>query len=158
MSFDPLKLEYQLCFRLYAASRNMTRIYQPILDRHGITYPQYIVLLILFEHESIDFKELSQMVDLKTGTLTPIIQKLEEYGFITKEKNPKDGRRINVDLTSKGKELKQELAHVPIDLASKIGLEKERYFTLTTELDNLLNKLYAAQQEGISVDEKVNRM
>ena len=146
MAFDPLKLEVQLCFRLYAASRNMTRIYQPILARHGITYPQYIVLLILFEHETIDFKELSQMIDLKTGTLTPIIQKLQELGFLDKEKNPLDGRRINVNLTAKGKALKGELSHIPFDLAERIGLEEENYMRLTSELDHLLDKLTNAQE------------
>jgi len=139
-NLDPLKLEHQLCFRLYSASRKMTRIYQPILDKHGLTYPQYILLMIMWEHESMDFKELSKCIDLKTATLTPIVQKLVSLGYATKEKNPEDGRRINVGLTGAGKKLKEEMKHVPMDLANGVGLEHERYLALITELDYLMDK------------------
>ncbi len=140
-AFDPLRLEHQLCFRLYSASRNITRVYQPILEKHQLTYPQYIVMMILFEKHSIDFKDLSKIIDLKTPTLTPIVKKLETYGYLIKEKNPEDARKINVILTDKGRLLKEELYHVPIDLAQRIGLEKEHYQTLVSELDILLGKL-----------------
>ena len=139
-NFDPLKLEHQLCFRLYSASRKMTRAYQPILDKHGLTYPQYILLMIMWEHESIDFKELSKLIDLKTATLTPIVQKLVALGYATKEKNPEDGRRINVGLTDAGKNLKEEVKHVPMDVANCVDLEHERYLALITELDYLMDK------------------
>ena len=139
-NFDPLKLEHQLCFRLYSASRKMTRVYQPILDQHGLTYPQYILLMIMWEHEIVDFKDLSQRIDLKTATLTPIVQKLVKLGYLTKEKNPEDGRRINVGLTEKGKGLKALLTHVPMDLANCVGLEHDHYSTLITELDHLMDK------------------
>lgn len=141
VSFDPLMLEHQLCFRLYSASRKMTRIYQPILEKHGLTYPQYILLMIMWEHEVLDFKELSLMIDLKTATLTPIVQKLVSLGYVTKEKNPCDARKINIGLTDRGKALKGELVHVPMDLANSIGLERDCYMTLMTELDHLMDKL-----------------
>lgn len=139
-NFDPLKIEHQLCFRLYSASRKMTRVYQPILDQHGLTYPQYIVLMIMWEHESVDFKALSKLIDLKTATLTPIVQKLVSLGYLTKEKNPLDGRRINVGLSENGKLLKADLNHVPMDLANCVGLEYERYIALITEIDHLMDK------------------
>jgi len=139
--FDPLKLEHQLCFRLYSASRKMTRAYQPILEQHGLTYPQYILLMIMWAHESIDFKELSQIIDLKTATLTPIVQKLVVLGYANKEKNPDDGRKINVSLTKRGKDLKEVLKHVPKDLATCVDLEQERYRALINELDHLMEKL-----------------
>lgn len=136
-----LKLEHQLCFRLYAASRNVTRLYQPLLDKYNLTYPQYIIMLILFEHEKIDFKDLSTLIDLKTGTLTPIVNKVEELGYVEKEKNPKDGRRLNVLLTQKGIQLREEIVNVPHELAKSIGIDEEEYMRLTNELDILLEKL-----------------
>lgn len=139
--FDPLRLEHQLCFRLYSASRNMTRVYQPILESHQLTYPQYIVMMILFEKEEIDFKDLSSIIDLTTATMTPIVKKLEGDGYLVKEKNRSDGRKINVILTERGRELKRNLYHVPLDLANKIGLDVEHYKTLVQELDHLLVKL-----------------
>lgn len=144
-AFDPLRLEHQLCFRLYSASRNMTRVYQPILDKHHLTYPQYIVMMILFEKQSVDFKELSKIIDLKTPTLTPIVKKLEADGYLVKEKNTEDARKINVVLTEDGRRLKAELYHVPIDLAEQIGLEMEHYQTLVSELDNLLGRLQSIE-------------
>ncbi len=144
-AFEPLRLEHQLCFRLYSASRNMTRVYQPILDKHHLTYPQYIVMMILFEKQSVDFKELSKIIDLKTPTLTPIVKKLEADGYLVKEKNPEDARKINVILTEDGRRLKAELYHVPIDLAEQIGLEIEHYQTLVSELDNLLGRLQSIE-------------
>lgn len=143
---DILKLEYQLCFRLYAASRNMTRVYQPLLEVYGLTYPQYILMLIMFEHNNIDFKDLSRQIDLKTGTLTPIVNKIEELGYIKKEKNPKDGRRLNVLLTKKGIDLKKELMNIPYQLAEEIGLDEGNYRILMKELDILLNKLQMQQE------------
>lgn len=144
-SVDPLRLEHQLCFRLYSASRNMTRVYQPLLEQHGLTYPQYILMMILFEKEAIDFKELSKIIDLTTATLTPIVKKLEADGYLLKEKNPEDGRKINVLLTDKGRDLKDELYHVPMALAQQLGLEVEHYRTLVEELDILLDKLQDAE-------------
>lgn len=136
-----LKLDNQLCFRLYVASRNMTRLYQPLLDQYNLTYPQYIVLLALFEQEKIDFKELSTIVDLKTGTLTPIINKIEEIGYLSKEKNPTDGRKVNVVLTEEGKELRSEIIDVPLQLGETLDMSITSYSNLVTELDQLIKKM-----------------
>ena len=132
-----LKLDNQLCFRLYAVSRNMTRLYQPLLNKFNLTYPQYIVLLVMFEKEIVDFKDLSEIVDLRTGTLTPILQKLDEYGYIDRVKNEEDGRKQNVILTTKGKELKRQIIEVPIGLASKLSITEDMYKVLVKELDDL---------------------
>lgn len=141
MDDQALLLKYQLCFRLYAASRQMTRLYQPILEPFGLTYPQYILLLVLFEHEQMDFKELSKKMDLTTATLTPIVQKLEKQGLLMKEKNPNDSRRVNVILTETGKALKLDLIKVPYKLAETLDMDFEHYETLTKELDLLLSKM-----------------
>lgn len=132
-----LDLDKQLCFRLYSVSRKMTKAYQPLLERYNLTYPQYIVMLGVFEDEMIDFKELSKKVNLKTGTLTPIVQKLESLGYVTRERNSNDFRKMNVVLTKKGKTLNLEIVDVPIQLAQKLQLSIDMYETLVKELDDL---------------------
>ena len=132
-----LKLDNQLCFRLYAVSRNMTRLYQPLLEQFSLTYPQYIIMLVMFEHEKLDFKELSTIVDLKTGTLTPILQNLEKLGYIKRQKNKSDHRKINVVITERGRQLEQEIIDVPISMAKDMEISEEMYHVLIKELDDL---------------------
>jgi DNA-binding MarR family transcriptional regulator len=137
MNNEMLNIDNQLCFRLYAVSRKMTRLYQPLLQKFNLTYPQYIVMLVLFEHREIDFHKLSDIVDLKTGTLTPIIDKLVENGFVRKEKNKIDKRKVFIILTSKGITLHSEIIEVPITLASKAEISVDMYNVLVKELDSL---------------------
>lgn len=132
-----LKIDKQLCFRLYAVSRNMTRLYQPYLEKFNLTYPQYIIMLVLFEHQRIDFKELSIIVDLKTGTLTPILQKLEEIGYITKEKRKTDQRKVDVVISQAGMDLKTKIVEVPLGLGDKLEISEDMYQRLVKELDEL---------------------
>jgi len=132
-----LELDKQLCFRLYSVSRKMTKAYQPLLEKYNLTYPQYIVMLGVFEDKVIDFKELSEKVNLKTGTLTPIVQKLESLGYVKREKNIDDFRKINVVLTDKGKQLNLEIVDVPIQLAQKLQISINMYERLVKELDDL---------------------
>lgn len=137
MQEDLLKLDKQLCFRLYAVSRKMTRLYQPHLTKFNLTYPQYIVMLVLFEKEKIDFKELSTIVDLKTGTLTPIINKLMEHGYVRKMLNPNDNRKVDVVLTEEGYGLKEEVVEVPLRMNEELEISEDLYNVLTSELDQL---------------------
>lgn len=132
-----LKLDNQLCFRLYNVSRKMTQAYQPLLDQFNLTYPQYIILLVLFEHKEMDFKDLSKEVNLKTGTLTPILQLLEKTGYIKRDKNKLDKRKVTITLTNKGKELKEKVAKVPVALQDKLQITMSMYETLVKELDTL---------------------
>lgn len=132
-----LELDKQLCFRLYSVSRKMTKAYQPLLEKYHLTYPQYIVMLGVFEDETIDFKDLSEKVNLKTGTLTPIVQKLESLGYVSREKNKDDFRKVNVVLTKKGKSLNMDIVEVPIQLAQKLQISINMYETLVKELDEL---------------------
>jgi len=132
-----LELDKQLCFRLYSVSRKMTKAYQPLLEKYHLTYPQYIVMLGVFEDETIDFKDLSEKVNLKTGTLTPIVQKLESLGYVSREKNKDDFRKVNVVLTKKGKSLNMDIVEVPIQLAQKLQISINMYETLVKELDDL---------------------
>ena len=122
MDLSILDLDKQLCFRLYSVSRKMTKAYQPLLEKYDLTYPQYIVMLGVFETKKIDFKELGEKVNLQTGTLTPIVQKLEKMGYVKREKNTKDYRKINVTLTQKGESLNTEIIDVPFGLSTKLQI------------------------------------
>ena len=144
---DLLQLDNQLCFRLYSISRKMTKAYQPLLEKHQLTYPQYVIMLVMFEVGSIDFKELSVRVNLKTGTLTPIVQKLEQIGYLIRETNPEDHRKVNVVLSDMGHQLHQEIIDVPLGLAERLKLSVEKYSSLIIELDELDELLDEALDE-----------
>ncbi len=144
MSDKALKLENQLCFRLYKASRLMIRLYTPHLDKLGITYPQYLVLLVLWEKKSIGFKELGEQLQLKTGTLTPIVQRLVKFGYLNKEKNPDDDRKACVVITQKGLDLIPEARKIPQELAKALELTEEEFFRAIDTLDVLNEKLMNA--------------
>ncbi|MDF1617076.1 MarR family winged helix-turn-helix transcriptional regulator [Petrocella sp. FN5] len=137
MENNPLLLDRQLCFRLYKTSRAIIRIYQPILERIGLTYPQYLVMLVMWEEKKIDFKMLSHRLELKTGTLTPIIQKLEKLGYITKEKQKSDQRKINLVITEKGKEIEKEAQKIPEALSKATGIDYDSYLKYVKWLDEL---------------------
>lgn len=144
MSDKALKLENQLCFRLYKASRLMIRLYTPHLDKLGITYPQYLVLLVLWEKKSIGFKELGEQLQLKTGTLTPIVQRLTKSGYLSKEKNPDDDRKTCVVITQEGLNLIPEARKIPRELAKALELTEEEFFKSIEMLDVLNEKLMTA--------------
>jgi DNA-binding MarR family transcriptional regulator len=132
-----LSIDKQLCFRLYAVSREMTKAYEPWLKKFNLTYPQYIVMLVLFEHKRIDFSELSKTVQLKTGTLTPIVNKFNEIGYLIKEKNKNDGRKLFLKLSEKGKKLNEDIIEVPLSMASELDISSDMYNVLVKELDQL---------------------
>lgn len=148
MKDEILKLESQLCFRLYALSRNMTRLYQPYLDKFNLTYPQYVIMLVLFEKKSIDFKELSDIVELKTGTLTPILQKIEKLGYIKRIKNSLDARKIDIVLTDMGFKLKTDIIEVPVTMNEELKITDVMYKNLVKELDGLSSVLKYANNKN----------
>ncbi len=134
---ESLKLGNQICFRLYKASRAMTRVYQPILESLRLTYPQYVTMLVLWEDKRIDFKKLGKRLDMKTGTLTPILKKLEELGYATREKNRDDHRKIWVRLTAEGEKLKSKALMVPEMLLKNMDMNFEQYLKYAAVLDEI---------------------
>ena len=146
MDFEHLKISNQLCFKIYDASRTMIRLYKPILDKLKLTYPQYVTMLVVWENEVIPFKELSNKLKLKTGTLTPIIDKLVKQGYIIKIKDKKDDRKLLVELTDIGRELKEEALKVPSEIACKTNLSKEEYVKYMKMMDELLEKLTESEK------------
>ena len=117
---DPLRLENQLCFPLYACAREIVKAYRPYLDELGLTYTQYITMMVLWEEEKISVKELGQKLHLDSGTLTPLLKKLEGKGYLTRERSREDERVVMACITAEGRALKQEAAFVPAAMRSKV--------------------------------------
>jgi DNA-binding MarR family transcriptional regulator len=118
MEFEQLMLDNQLCFPVYAASRLIIREYQPYLDNLGITYPQYLVLMVLWETDNIPVNDISQKLILNTNTVTPLLKRMEAEGFIKRQRSESDERKVIVKLTMKGKLLQVKAASIPESLAS----------------------------------------
>lgn len=139
-SFDPLKLENQLCFPLYAASREVVRQYFPQLNAIGLTYTQYITMMVLWETHTISAKTLGERLFLDSGTLTPVLKSLEGKGYLTRKRSAEDERVLLVSLTDAGAALKTEAMHVPGAVAGCIRLSPDE----AGELYRLLYKVLDA--------------
>ncbi|GAB2324119.1 MarR family transcriptional regulator [Alkalibacterium sp. m-11] len=140
MTLDILKLDNQLCFPLYAATRQFTKIYRPLLEKFNITYPQYLVLLVLFETDTLSVKALGERLFLDSGTLTPMLKRMEERGLIQRARSLQDERVVEVSLTEKGKALESEIAEVPRAFTKEIKLEEE-YFEMKRILAKILDQV-----------------
>lgn len=139
--YDKIKLENQLCFSLYALSREVIKLYKPLLDKHNLTYTQYIAMLVIWEEEKIIFKELGKKLHLDSGTLTPVIKKLESMELVTKYRNKEDDRVVTVELTEKGRLLKEDIIEVPEKVYTMCKGQEIDLSSLKSQLDNLLNML-----------------
>ena len=135
--YDSLKLENQLCFPLYAASRLVTKCYQPFLEEFDLTYPQYLVLLILWETDCVNLKVISDKLHLQTNTITPLLKRMEDAGLIDRTRSPEDERSIIISLTKNGEELKLKASKIPGLLQSNIGISLDE----AHQLHGLLYKL-----------------
>lgn len=138
-NYDCLKLENQLCFPLYAASKEVIRKYKPFLDKLNITYTQYITLLVLWENNDMNVKELGEKIFLDSGTLTPLLKNLEKKGYIIRTRNKNDERNLVVSLTKKGKNLKDEAVNIPNQIGKCININKDDALTLYKILYDILN-------------------
>ena len=124
---DSLKLQNQLCFPLYAASKEVIRKYKPILEKLDLTYTQYITMLVLWEKSNINVKTLGEMLLLDSGTLTPVLNKLEYKNYIKKITNDKDKRNLVIEITDEGRALKERAISVPTEIGKCINLTREEY-------------------------------
>jgi DNA-binding MarR family transcriptional regulator len=116
MEYDQLKLSNQICFPVYAASRLITREYQPYLDAMGVTYPQYLVLMVLWESDGLTVNEISKKLILNTNTITPLLKRMENQGILERKRSESDERKVLVKLTVKGKDLRVQAADIPYKL------------------------------------------
>lgn len=122
---ESLKLENQLCFPLYAAARRVTGLYHPYLKPLGLTYTQYIVFLALWEKDHVTMGELGKELYLDNGTLTPLLKKMEKEGYVIRVRSKEDERVVYIDLTEKGKAMKEKCAEIPMKIGSCVSLKPE---------------------------------
>jgi len=144
MAFEQLKLSSQICFRLYSASRLVTQTYKPFLDKLGITYPQYLVLMVLWETDNQPVNDIAHKLLLETNTVTPLIQRMEKMGLVIRTKGIVDTRQRIVSLTKEGKAMEKEAAKVPacmLEHFADCGLKKEEVYRLVPLLDEVINRL-----------------
>lgn len=142
---DELKLDNQICFRLYSASRLITQAYTPMLTKLGITYPQYLVLMVLWEKDNQPVNDIAHRLILETNTVTPLIQRMEKQGLITRKQGDKDKRQQIVSLTLSGKEIEERAYQlIPPAMLGKLSacpLQLDDYQNLAKELDSIINTL-----------------
>ena len=147
MEYNPneaLKLKNQICFPLYAAARRVTSVYTPYLKPLGLTYTQYIVFLVLWEEDHLPVSEIGERLLLDSGTLTPLLKKMEAQGFLTRTRSKQDERSVLVDLTEKGRALKEKALQIPLQMSQCVRLSAEEGKTLY----RLLYKLLDAAEEA----------
>ncbi|MBR0395365.1 MAG: MarR family transcriptional regulator [Clostridiales bacterium] len=143
--YDSLKLSNQVCFPLYACSKELVSQYTPYLKKLGLTYTQYIVMMVMWESVSISSRDLATKVHLDYGTLTPVLKKLESTGYITRKRDPEDERLLILDLTAKGEAVKDEALKIPPCIASCVGLNEEEFKMLYILTYKALNNMENAK-------------
>ena len=143
-ALDPdqaLLLDNQLCFALYSASLAMTKVYKPLLDTLGLTYPQYLVMLVLWEHDTLTVSELGEHLFLDSGTLTPLLKRMEAAGLVQRTRSAEDERRVRVAATSAGRRLKARAAKVPACLLQATGCTVPELVALTRQVRAVRDRL-----------------
>lgn len=136
--FESLKLKNQLCFPLYAASREITRKYTPLLKELNLTYTQYLVMLVMWEHESLTVGELGHLLFLDTGTLSPLLKAMEEKGLITRKRQKGDERVVQVELSAAGDELREKALSIPQKMGQCMNLTPDEAKALYSILYKIL--------------------
>ena len=139
--FDPLKLENQICFPLYACSKEIVKAYKPYLDELDLTYTQYITMMVMWEHKELRVKEVGQFLYLDSSTLTPLLKRLEEKGYVARRRSKQDERDLIVSITKEGEALREKALTVPGRLASCVDMEPKKAQALYGILYELLGKL-----------------
>lgn len=137
-NYDSLKLSHQLCFPLYACARETIKLYTPHLDKLGLTYTQYITMMVLWEQKSLTAKELGRILYLDSGTLTPLLKKLEAKHLLTRKRSETDERNLIVSVTPEGEALKEEALHIPETMAKCVNLDHDERLALYHMLYKLL--------------------
>ena len=135
---DYLRLKNQLCFPLYAASREIIKQYKPYLDEIDLTYTQYLTMMLLWEHDTMTVKEIGEILYLDSGTLTPLLKKLEGKGYLTRTRSTTDERNLNVALTEVGKSLRERAKDIPQKMAENLSLTDAEKAELSSILQKIL--------------------
>jgi DNA-binding MarR family transcriptional regulator len=145
----PLLLANQLCFAVYSTAHAFNRFYKPLLDKLGLTYPQYLVMLVLWEQDGLPVKEIGQRLFLDSGTLTPLLKRLEAAGLLKRTRSKEDERQVIVALTAQGEALKEKARRLPLSILAASQCSVAELTTLKSEILSLREKLNAAAEEGV---------
>lgn len=135
---EMLKLENQLCFPLYACAKEVVRRYTPLLEPLGLTYTQYIAMMVMWEHKSISVRDMGKLLFLDSGTLTPMLKKMEKAGWITRKRSERDERMVMLSITERGEQLQEKAAEVPSRMAGCVTLESDEAMQLYTLLHKMM--------------------
>ncbi|MBS7565585.1 MarR family transcriptional regulator [Mucilaginibacter sp. Bleaf8] len=138
---DLLKLENQLCFPIYALSRQITNLYRPLLDKLDLTYPQYLVMMLLWEHGQLSVKAIGEQLMLDSGTLTPLLKRMEKRELVTRTRDKQDERIVQIRITKHGEELKEKAKDVPLALLEQFPVPAEEGQQLVKQLRSILNHI-----------------
>ncbi|RBP05501.1 MarR family winged helix-turn-helix transcriptional regulator [Rossellomorea aquimaris] len=138
---DPLLLENQICFKIYTAEREITKLYRGLLEEIGVTYPQYLTLLVLWEDGTVSVKELGRKLFLDSGTLTPMLKRMEANGLVERHRSVEDERSVVISLTNKGEAMKEKAACVPTQLLQRLEMDGEELERLDQTLTTILGRL-----------------
>ena len=151
MAFEQLKLSSQICFRLYSASRLVTQTYKPFLDKLGITYPQYLVLMVLWEADNQPVNDIAHKLLLETNTVTPLIQRMEREGIVNRTKGKVDTRQTIVSLTAHGKDLREQSVGIPdcmLEILCGNGVHESSIAEILPLLDELIDSLKKREKDN----------
>ncbi|MFD2090536.1 MarR family winged helix-turn-helix transcriptional regulator [Blastococcus deserti] len=149
-SEDMLALERQVCFALSVAARNVVAVYRPVLEPMGLTHPQYLVMLALWQHGPLSVKELSGLLQLDPGTLSPLLKRLEAAGLLRRERDPRDQRHLALALTEKGTALREQAEKIPAGIVERLGMPIDEL----TSLHGALTRVIAASQRALGGPEQ----
>ncbi|MBT2695904.1 MarR family transcriptional regulator [Bacillus sp. ISL-40] len=141
MDNNKLKLENQICFKIYSAEREITKLYRNLLEELDVTYPQYLVMLVLWEEKSVTVKELGQKLFLDSGTLSPMLKRMEGNGLIERRRSLEDERTVIISLTKKGEDLKGKAQCIPTKLLENLSLDLVELNNLNQTLSTILNRI-----------------
>lgn len=142
---DPLDLDNQLCFALYAAAHAIKKAYRPLLEGLGLTYPQYLIMIVLWRTDALKVSEIGERLNLDSGTLTPVLKRLEASGLINRRRRPKDEREVEVSLTSEGRALREKALGVRCDIVRQLQMSEREIAKLRGELDAVITTLGDAE-------------
>jgi MarR family transcriptional regulator, organic hydroperoxide resistance regulator len=144
---DPLLLENQICFKIYTAEREITKLYRGLLEEIGVTYPQYLALLVLWEDGTVSVKELGRKLFLDSGTLTPMLKRMESNGLVERHRSVEDERSVVISLTNKGEAMKEKAACVPTRLLERLEMDGKELERLDQTLTTILGRLQGKRSE-----------
>lgn len=138
---ETLQLKNQICFPLYALSKEITKLYRPLLEQLDMTYPQYLVMMVLWENDGLTVSEVGEKLLLDSGTLTPLLKRLENKSFINRKRKKEDERVVELFLTEEGRNLQQKACSIPNEMIQKINIKTEDLVQLKNLVESILSKI-----------------